>query len=256
MRIRVEENRGGKLKVSIVVPILNSHEIVRRQIEYFKSLNLPDDIEIIFMDDGSEPPLTFPDCGLKTFGIYATNDKRPWTENLARNKGAWIGQGEYLLMTDIDHILSREAIEAVYKFQGDKMTFPRFFAILDENGRLVQDDIVLLAFGLNKDWYDKHGLYAGHHGNTFAMRKVVFHELGGYDVARCERPWHAGEDRAFNRVWRRAEAAGKCKPSVEGPPIFMFPVGRFCGDGTDIDFNPKGLFNDLKRVEVPQPMIG
>lgn len=243
------------MKISVVIPILNSHEVVRRQIEYFKSLNLADDIEIIFMDDGSEPPLSFPDRGLKNFNIYATGDKRPWTENLARNKGAKIAKGEFLLMTDIDHILSREAIDAVYRFTGDKMTFPRFFAVLDSEGRIVQDVEILLEFGMNKEWYRKYGLYAGHHGNTFAMRKTVFDELGGYDVARCEMPWHAGEDRVFNGVWKRGVGAGKYRSAAKGPQIYMFPVGRFCGDGTNLDYNPKGLFNDLKRKEIPQPML-
>ncbi len=242
------------MKVSIIIPVLNSHEVVRRQIEHFKMMNLPDDIEIIFMDDGSNPPLNS-SVGLRNFNIYATGDKRPWTENLARNSGARIAKGEYLLMTDIDHILSRKAIDAVYKFQGDKMIFRRYFAVLDTEGHIVQDADVLFKYGLNKEYYEKHRLYAGHHGNSFAMRKSIFEELGGYDVARCEKPWHAGEDRVFNSVWEGAVKRGRYKPTAKGPPIYMFPIGRFCGDGKNIDYNPLGLFNDLKREPVPQPML-
>jgi len=47
----------GKIKLSIIIPVLNSHEIVRRQIEHFKKMDLPDDIELIIVDDGSDPPL-------------------------------------------------------------------------------------------------------------------------------------------------------------------------------------------------------
>jgi len=46
-----------KIKLSIIIPVLNSHEIVRRQIAHFKKMNLPDDVELIIVDDGSDPPL-------------------------------------------------------------------------------------------------------------------------------------------------------------------------------------------------------
>ena len=45
------------IKLSIIIPVLNSHEIVRRQIAHFKKMNLPDDVELIIVDDGSDPPL-------------------------------------------------------------------------------------------------------------------------------------------------------------------------------------------------------
>jgi hypothetical protein len=242
-----------KIKVSIVIPILNSHEIVRRQILHFKKMDLPDDIEIIFMDDGSSPPLSFPNSGLRNFSIHTTGDKRAWMECLARNKGAKIAVGEILLMTDIDHILPKDTIEAVHEFKGDKMEFPRFLAILNSDGDLTQDLETLFDFGLSRQYYNRKLLNAGRHGNTFAMRKEVFDGLGGYSIRICERPWHEGADRYFNREWRKAVATGRYKPSESGPQIYTFPVGRFCGDGSDIDFNPHGLFNTLKRKEVPQP---
>lgn len=242
------------MKVSIVIPVLNSHEVVRRQIEHFKKMDLPDDIEIIFMDDGSNPPLSFPDCRLKNFNIYPTNEKRPWTECLARNKGAKIAKGKYLLMTDIDHILTKEVIDAVYHFNGDMMSFPRFLAILDEEGNFTQDIDVLFKYGLSRRFHKRRGLNAGRHGNTFAIKKSIFDEMGGYSERVVLRPWHEGADRYFKREWRKRVASGKCKPEEGGPPMYTFPVGRFCGDGTDIDYNPLGLFNNLKRKMVPQPM--
>ena len=101
------------MKVSIVSAVLDSHEVVRRQILHFKKMDLPDDVEIIFVDDGSNPPLAFPDCGLKAFTIYATGNKGKWTQPAARNYGARKAKGEFLLVTDIDHILSRKLIETV-----------------------------------------------------------------------------------------------------------------------------------------------
>jgi len=112
------------MKLSIIISVLNSHEIVRRQLLHFKKMDLPEDIEIIFIDDGSNPPLTH-DGSLKNFTMYATNDKRPWTVELARNLGARVADGEYLLMTDIDYIIPRDAIEAVYTLKEDKGRFHR-----------------------------------------------------------------------------------------------------------------------------------
>jgi len=45
------------IKLSIIIPVLNSHEIVRRQIEHFRKMNLSDDVELIIVDDGSVPAL-------------------------------------------------------------------------------------------------------------------------------------------------------------------------------------------------------
>ena len=98
------------MTLSIIMPFLNSHEIVRRQILHFTRLDLPADVEILFMDDGSDPPLQAPNGQPRNFTIHATQDFRPWTSSLARNTGAKLARGKYLLMTDGDYILSRQAI--------------------------------------------------------------------------------------------------------------------------------------------------
>ena len=59
MNTKMQKNNveQDKIRLSIIIPVLNSHEIVRRQIEHFKKMNLPDDVELIIVDDGSDPPL-------------------------------------------------------------------------------------------------------------------------------------------------------------------------------------------------------
>jgi len=52
-----DKRAQDNIRLSIIIPVLNSHEIVRRQIEHFKKMNLPDDVELIIVDDGSDPPL-------------------------------------------------------------------------------------------------------------------------------------------------------------------------------------------------------
>lgn len=234
------------MKLSIVIAVYNSHEAVRRQLLYFQKLKLLGDVEIIIMDDGSEPPI---DSTLAKYidncFIVPTNDKRRWTQGLARMKGIDIALGKYILCTDIDHIVSREAIEFAMKFKGDKAVFRRYFAYLDEYGNLIRDKQKLIEWGLNPAAIRDDVLASGYHGNTWLMRKQVFVDLGGYNLKRCNSETHLqGEDREFNKRYAVAVRAGQCNEQVNGPPIYFFPTGRYHATGKE---NPHGLFHDMVK---------
>jgi len=242
------------MKVSIVINVLNSHEVIRRHIEHFKGMKLPDNVEIVFVDDGSTPPISFPNSGLRNLSIYYTNDKRPWTQGLARNMGAKYAKGKYLMMTDADHIFTKEVIDHVLSFEGDKMNFPRFYGALDKDGHLLIEKKDLWEYGLDpKRIVGRRGMCAGHHGNTFAIRKAIFEEMGGYKEKHCIGMMHQGvgrgEDIYFYSAYHRC---GKYKPMVSGPRIYMFPIGRFHIRG---ETNPTGLFHGLSYDLVPQQML-
>ena len=243
------------MKISVVIPIYNSHEIVLRQVKYFEKMNLPEDIEFIFVDDGSNPPLDNDDYDLCNLTVYFTNDKRPWTQGLARNFGAQRAKGEYIFFTDIDHIISYEALMDAYNFTGDKMIFPRFFAVLLEDGTLTQDIPTLIEYGLDPKRYNSgRGLYASYHGNTYSIKKTTFDLLGGYNPDKCLYGHHApsrgGEDGAFNQTWNRWAKKENISPAV-GSKMYMFPIGRYHSEG---NLNPKGLFHGLSQELIPQPM--
>ena len=240
------------MKLSIVIAIYNSHGATARQAKYFSAMNLPDDIEFIFVDDGSNPSLG--GYNLKNLKIHYTNDKRPWTQGMARNAGAKLAKGEYLLMTDIDHILSKEAIMASYNFTGGKMIFPRYFGILLEDGTLTQEPAVLEKYGLDMARLKtKRELYASVHGNTFTMKKSVFEMIGGYDERHCLYGRHAGhkqgEDSVLNKMWNRYAAKNGIQ-HILGPKIYIFPIARYHVKG---DKNPMGLFHNLSHEQAPQP---
>lgn len=253
------------MKISVVIAVLNSHQVVVRQIRHFKKMRLPKDVEIILVDDGSSPPLNYETCGLRNLRILYTNDKRPWTQGLARNMGAKAAKGEYLFFTDIDHIITKEAIEEVLKFAGDKMVFYRYFGILDRRGNIISDVKSMLEFGLDparlrgRRGISKNGdILAGSHSNTYAIRKTVFEKIGGYNPRYCQSMFHVGgryqsEESKFNSQFNRLRYSGQVTGlTTSKAKIYHYPVSKFRKDD---DNNPFGLFHQLSLEQVPQPMI-
>jgi glycosyltransferase involved in cell wall biosynthesis len=230
------------MNVSIIMPVLDSHEVVRRHILHWGRMDLPDDVEILIMDDGSDPPLKF-DSDVVT--IHPTHETRPWTSSIARNRGAKLARGRNLILVDVDYILTEKLIMAVREFTGQRMQFAREFGVLDEDGNFTQDKEALLGYGLLPKRYEERGAKVPPHPNAYAMNRDVFWELGGYDEGLVlRRQYPQGEDNLFKRRWAQWQAAGKGHTDAYRPMIYMFPCGQFCGD---VDYNPHDLFHDLSR---------
>jgi len=230
------------MELSIVIPILNSHEIFRRQLLYWEKLGIPDEVEIVIVDDGSEPSLEY--RGSLPLRILYTNDKRPWTQILAKNMGMRAAKGEKVFSLDIDFILTREAIEESIKLKDAKMCYKRSFAVIDKGGNLTQDTDTLVKWGVSLERLKSKGLRIPPHTNVFTMKKSVFWELGGFDESRVLRGYPQREEAEMKRKWKRYEKTGGGKCSVIAPMLHMFPCGKYCGDK---DFNPFGLFHTLTR---------
>lgn len=232
------------MKISIVIPVLNSHEILRRQLLHFYRMGLPSqDVEVIIVDDGSDPPLTSDVPGIR---IHQTHDYRPWTWSLARNAGARVARGDYLLMTDLDHIITWELLNRARLFTGDKMRCRREFGVLDENGHVTQEHDILMQWGLPAERIRDKGTHLPPHPSSFMMRRELFHAMGGYREDLIDKPYPQGEDRWFKKKWNEWVAAGRVQdddPRMR-PTILVFPNGQFCGD---VDHNPFGMFHTLSR---------
>ena len=213
------------MKLSIITPVLNSHEIVRRQMWYYKGLKLPGDVEIIYIDDGSEPPLD--GHAFRNFSMYRTKDYRPWTEHKARNIGVKKSRGEYVLLIDVDYILPKEAIMIAREGGYQRMAFKRYFGVLDEYGNIDTSSETLKDWGLKARWIRKKWVYG--HRSQFAMKRSLFDKMGGYNEA-LDGEWRrtGGAGEKFWRKWQRAEARGEVKTDERRPIVFMFPVGKFC----------------------------
>lgn len=221
------------VRVSLIVAALDSHEVVRRQLRYLDGL-LPADWELILIDDGSDPPLELLADLKLNVRLLATNDPRPWTQPLARNQGARASRGSWLFFTDIDHVLSPEAIQATREFRGARMLFARRYGVLDELGQLRGDDSTLAAYGRPPD-----STQPGPHQNTFVIRRDIFLDLlGGYDEVLASRGVYGGDDVDLNQRYQELIRTGRVPEDIFGPALFVFPEPAR---------NERGLFHSLRR---------
>ena len=235
------------MKVSIINAILDSPEIARRHILHYNQMNLPNDVEVIFVDDGSEPPLNF--NGMKRnfkFSLYTTNNKKIWTQPAARNFGSRQATGDFLICTDIDHIISREVIEIARKPSHDVIRFKREAAILDEDGNFSQDHADLKKWGLIPRYF-RRDFKLPPHGNSYIIRKGLYLGLGGvserYDGTGT---YPNREEIPLKKELHKLRNKGKITilEDETKPTIYMFPNGKYCGDK---DYNPFGFFHNISR---------
>ena len=239
---------GETVRISIVTAILNSPEIVRRQILHYEKMSLPDDIEIIYVDDGSVPPLSNVRPLNFDFKLYYTNDSREWTQPAARNFGVKQASGEFVIVTDIDHILSRELIDTVYEGQWDVVRFKREFGVLNVWGGFTQNVDTLVAYGLPIERIKTRGLKVTPHTNSFAMRRDLYWQIGGVSEKHVGSGKHPNrEEQPVKAAYKRLAREGKITVcgDEDRPTIYMIPNGRYCGDK---DYNPFGLFHNLERM--------
>lgn len=236
------------MRLSIVIAVLDSSEVVRRQALWFKKMYLnPEKVELILVDDGSNPPLgQYP-----PFTIYRHNIPAQWTQPAARNYGVKQAKGEYLLVTDIDHIIPYSLIKVGLETTYDFIKFKREVAVLNKDGEFVQSEEAVKSYGYKK--FEDRGFHIPPHTNSFIIKRDLYLSLGGVSekyVGTGKYPNR--EEVGLRSLLKQMKANGEIKvldDTVEGDPrptIYMIPNGRFCGDK---DYNPFGLFHTLKRGE-------
>lgn len=129
--------------------------------------------DIVIVDDGSpEPAVDVPrPDGLPRLSIYRVLEDRPWHQHGARNLGAHVASGPWLLLTDMDHVLTPENAVALYK-------------------RLAKLDPAV-AYMLHRVEADSGLPTLGKlnepkpHPNSFVMTRDLYWRVGGYDEDYC-----------------------------------------------------------------------
>jgi hypothetical protein len=138
-------------------------------------------IEVVIVDDGSpEPAVAVPfgrsECSgrsgtLPEISIYRILEDRPWHQHAARNLGAHVAKGPWLLLTDIDHMLTAENADALLRRMGKLDPGTAYFL------HRVEADTGLPT--VNGEGKPKP------HPNSFVMTRDLYWEAGGYDEDYC-----------------------------------------------------------------------
>ena len=165
--------------------------------------------------------------------IIKTNNFNPWTQHHARNMALRKAKGNKVVCLDIDHIATKELLDFVLSSDCDVIKFQRRFGILDEDGTLRTDRKTMIKYGVLKSRIDRHGCRIPPPGNVFAISKELLLSMEG----RGGRFWHT------LKKMKRDGKISFCKTD-ERPLVYMFPIGRYCGD---VDADPLNLFHGLSR---------
>jgi hypothetical protein len=164
-------------------------------------------LRVIIIDDGSPnyPAVEVerPD-GLPSLQIYRVLEDIPWHQHGARNLGAHVCEGGWMLMTDMDHMLTEECARALFKRA--------------DNGQLDDGTVYTMArveADTGLPTLDQHGREKPH-PNSFVLTRDLYWRIGGYDEDWCgvygtdslfrERAFRIGKrghiDCPLTRYWR------------------------------------------------------
>jgi glycosyltransferase involved in cell wall biosynthesis len=159
--------------LSIVLPYYLNPSMLSLQFANWASWPeaIKDRVEIVIVDDGSPEghaiDVLRPE-GLPKLSIYRVLEDRPWHQHAARNLGADVAKGEWLLLTDMDHVLKQDAAEALLKrINLGKLDRKAIYTLAR-----VEADTGLPTM---KDGREKP------HPNSFVVTKETFWHIGGYD---------------------------------------------------------------------------
>jgi len=235
-------------KVTMIVPTLDSHEVLRRQILFWSSIfelddKLREQVMIHVVDDNSMPPLHKLFWAMKdkihfNFRVIPTGSNICWTQQLAMNLGVERAESEYVLMTAIDHIMPKEVFEAAVVYDGDKMHFPRKYAVLDAEGQLRREPEILYEYGAYPGEEEK---YFGVQ-DIYLIRRWIYLELGGYQTKYYGQ--YGGDSdfhMRYGNLRREQIDRGDSKPIERhrvGPLMYAFPHAKE---------DKKRLFHKLPR---------
>lgn len=102
------------IKISVIVPVFNGEDFIKRCMEVLKAQDFKDKWEIIFIDDASidSTRKIIEEIELTNFKSYFLMKNSG--QSAARNLGLSKAKGEYIYMIDVDDQLSKDSLSKLY----------------------------------------------------------------------------------------------------------------------------------------------
>ncbi|MBF0511364.1 MAG: glycosyltransferase [Candidatus Omnitrophica bacterium] len=167
------------ISVSVIIPAYNASATIGQTLEALSRQIYPDPIEVIVVDDGSLDTTKDVVTSFPTVRYVRQNNAGPAS---ARNCGASLAQGEYLVFTDSDCIPHEDWISELMKgfVRQEVGVVAGSYGIANRASilaRCVYKEILWRHVHLMPDYPNAFGSY------NFCVKKSVFEAVGGFNTA-------------------------------------------------------------------------
>jgi hypothetical protein len=170
------ESKGlRRPRISLVFPYYDNPEMLRFQLGIISGYSgeIQAACEILIVDDCSpQHPArgVVEEFTIPSLRLFRLEVDKPWNQDAARNIGAYEASGDYLLVTDIDHVVPESTLSELMA---------------------IEDKTIVHTLARKAHFSDK---VIPSHVNSYFMAKSLYWSIGGYD----EEFWGTyGSDRLF-----------------------------------------------------------
>lgn len=107
-------------RITLILPYYCQPNMLAKQMEIVAEY--PEEIDVIVVDDGSPEPAQVPEG----ISLYRIEEDIPWNREQARNIGAYVAATDWIIQTDIDHVLPVESAKALISHDLNESLWYRF----------------------------------------------------------------------------------------------------------------------------------
>ena len=227
----MRSGRNDMRALTVCLPYYENPGMWQRQCESFRTLpeKWKEFIHLIVVDDGSpKHPAVKPDPPLGIeFQLYRMKVDIPWNQDACRNLAAHHASTEWLLLTDIDHLVPHKTMGKVISVELDPEIAYQFNRVSEPEMKEYKP-----------------------HPNSWLMTKALYWKAGGYDerfAASFGETWGIyGTDGLFRKQVR---GVAKIKP-------FKMPLVRVprevTSDASTTTYDRRTHDMDAKRTMVKE----
>src|SRR2546425_4419146 len=205
--------------ISVIVPVHNNPGDLRLCLAAIRAASTPDS-EIIVVDDGSTDDTAAVAVSMGVQIVALAENSGPAA---ARNQGARRARGAIFFFVDADVVIAPRAIERVQRFFADHPAHAAVFGSYDARpgcrSMVSRYRNLLHHFVHQRGNPDASTFWAG----CGAIRRSVFHEVGGFDARRFPRA--SIEDIELGYRLRAAGQRIRLDPGLQGTHLKKWTLG-------------------------------